>query len=81
MPQEMEREELDLDYLAERFELSGSNIKNVILHGAFLAAAEKIPVNMRHLLLGIRNEYAKSGKTLTKRDVGEYYVLLPELQS
>lgn len=79
MPAAMEREELDLDYLAERFELSGSNIRNIVLHAAFLAAAEGSGVGMGHILKGIRNEYAKSGKTLTKKDVGEYYVLLPEL--
>ena len=81
MPPRMEREELDLDYLAERFELSGSNIKNIVLHAAFLAAAEGKRVGMGHVLKGIRNEYAKSGKILTKKDVGEYYVLLPELDA
>jgi len=81
MPGELKREELDVAYLAQNFELSGSNIKNAALHAAFLAAAEGTAVNMAHVLRGVRNEYAKGGKVLTKKDLGEYYVLLPELGS
>lgn len=69
-------EEPDYEFLAAAFELSGSNIKNVVLHAAFLAAAEGKTVTMRHLIAGIRNEYAKSGKTLGKSQLGQYYMLL-----
>ena len=69
--------ELDYDYLTSRFELSGSNIKNIALHSAFLAAADNsVRVEMKHVVAAIRNEFAKSGKTFTKEDAGEYYVLL-----
>jgi len=76
-PPEVPLGELDFDFLTSRFELSGSNIKNIALHSAFLAAAEGSgKVEMKHVLAAIRNEYAKSGKTFTKEDAGEYYVLL-----
>lgn len=76
-PKEMPlKEEPDYEFLAAAFELSGSNIKNVVLHAAFLAAAEGESVTMRHLIAGIRNEYAKSGKTLGKSQLGQYYMLL-----
>ncbi len=69
-------EELDYEFLASSFELSGSNIKNVALHAAFLAAAEEQGVSMRHLIAGVRNEYEKNGKMLTKEQLGQYYMLL-----
>ncbi len=69
-------EELDYEFLAANFELSGSNIKNVALHAAFLAAAEGRAVSMKHITAGIRNEFFKSGKTLTKEQMGQYYMLL-----
>lgn len=69
-------EELDYEFLASAFELSGSNIKNVALHAAFLAAAEERGVSMKHLIAGVRNEYGKNGKMLTKAQLGQYYMLL-----
>ena len=68
--------ELDFDFLAGAFELSGSNIKNAVLHAAFLAAAASEALSMRHLIAGIRNEYEKSGKVLSREQLGQYYMLL-----
>lgn len=80
-PEQLPLGELDYDYLTSKFELSGSNIKNIALHSAFLAAAEGSgKVEMKHLIAAIRNEFAKSGKMFTKEDAGEYYVLLEAVQ-
>ncbi len=71
--------DIDFDYLVERFELSGSNIKNIALHSAFLAAADgSRAVEMRHIIAALKNEYGKSGKAFTKADAGEYFPLLGE---
>ena len=77
-PAAMPVEELDLDYLASAFELSGSNIRNLVLHAAFLAASENKGIGMREILLAVKNEFAKSGKLLTKQEAGEYHTCLPE---
>lgn len=68
--------ELDFDFLAGAFELSGSNIKNSVLHAAFLAAASGEAVSMRHVIAGVRNEFEKSGKILSREQLGQYYMLL-----
>ncbi len=68
--------EIDFDYLAGQFELSGSNIRNILLHGAFLAAARHKPMDMAEIIPAIKNEYAKNGKNLLKEDVSEYYMYL-----
>ncbi|HWQ72574.1 MAG TPA: ATP-binding protein [Desulfitobacteriaceae bacterium] len=76
-PQKLPQGELDYDYLTSKFELSGSNIKNIALHSAFLAAADgSESVEMKHIMAAIRNEFAKGGKIFTKEDAGEYYMLL-----
>ena len=65
---------IDFDFLVERFELSGSNIRNIALHSAFLAAADNSAgIGMKHVMEAIRNEYSKSGKAFTKAEAGEYY--------
>jgi len=76
-PSQLPLGELDFDFLTSKFELSGSNIKNIALHSAFLAAADgSACVEMKHIMAAIRNEFAKSGKIFTKEDAGEYYILL-----
>ncbi len=57
-------ESLDLDYLAQRLQVSGGNIKNIALAAAFLAAADGGRVTMDHVLQSSRGEYQKLGKVL-----------------
>lgn len=67
-------DDVDIPFLAEKFEFSGGNIKNCILNAAFLAASEEpgAKVYMRHYLKAIRYEYIKTGKIFTKADFQPY---------
>ncbi len=60
---------VDLEYLAERFELSGSNIKNIAVNAAFLAAPRHQAVGMEHIFRALKNEYRKSGKYLSEEEL------------
>lgn len=73
------RGELDFDYLARQFELSGSSIKSIAAASAFLAAAEKEEIHMRHVLSALREEMKKSGKLLEREEFGEYRYLIEEM--
>jgi SpoVK/Ycf46/Vps4 family AAA+-type ATPase len=55
---------VDLDLLAERYELTGGSIKNIALAAAFLAAEDGGVVDMPHLLHATRREYQKMGKVV-----------------
>jgi AAA+ superfamily predicted ATPase len=68
--------DLALDFLANRFRLSGGNIKNVVHAGAFLAAAAGEPIGMRHLVAALRREFQKMGKTCDASEFGPYAPLL-----
>ena len=57
--------EVDLASLAQRFEITGGNIRNIALAAAFLAAADGGHVTMRHLLHATKREYQKTGKVVT----------------
>ena len=72
----MEYEDIDLEYLANNFELTGAMIKNVVLKAAFFAVAEGCPLNMKHFLEAISQEYNKSGRNLKKEELGEYAYLI-----
>lgn len=77
-PENTPLEELDYDYLAEQFELSGSSIKNIAVAAAFLAAPLKEPVGMRQVLTALKNEMMKAGKSMPPESFGEYYGLIKD---
>lgn len=73
-PKEMPlKEDLDLEYLASNFELSGASIKNIALNAAFLAAAQKEVLGMEQIVVALQQEYQKAGKTLGREELKEYY--------
>ncbi len=55
-------DDIDFDFLANRVQVAGGNIKNIVLNAAFCAAEEGSPISMRHLMHGIKREYEKIGK-------------------
>ena len=72
-PADMPRDShIDFDFLADKFEISGSNIKNIVLNAAFLAADEGGAVDMPRIVRALQLEYSKSGLMLRKEDLGEY---------
>lgn len=65
-------EDIDFDFIAQKFELSGGNIRNIALHAAFLAAEQNSEVKMVHILSGIKRELQKMGKVCIDQDFGKY---------
>ena len=50
--------------LADRFRLSGGEIRNAVLAAAFLAASEGVKIGQGHLLKALRREVLKTGRVL-----------------
>lgn len=68
--------DIDFEYLARQFELSGSSIKNIAVAAAFLAASEQKSIQMEHILYCLCEESQKSGKRIQREELGEYYYLM-----
>lgn len=64
--------DIDFDFLAGQFELTGGNIKNIVLTASFLAAAKDERVGMAHIFKAVENEYYKYSKKLLPEDFGDY---------
>lgn len=62
--------ELDIDELAERFRLSGGNIRNAAIAAAHLAAADHAPLGPAHLTRALARELEKSGLPRAPKDFG-----------
>ena len=63
---------LDLDFLAQNFEITGANIRNIALTAAFLAADDGGVIEMVHLIQAMRREYQKMGQILWDKDFSKY---------
>lgn len=63
---------LDLDAVAETFELSGGNIRNAALAAAYLAAADSPVIGQRHVLGAITRELEKLGRVPIAADFGAF---------
>jgi AAA+ superfamily predicted ATPase len=60
--------DVDLDLLAERYRLTGGNIRNIALTAAFLAARDGGVIGMQHLLWATRREFQKMGRLANERE-------------
>ncbi len=74
-------EALDIGYFAEKFELSGSNIKAILYNAAYMAAVQMqadkqldsiIMIQPVHLVKALQMEYDKLGMYLQRSDLGVY---------
>jgi hypothetical protein len=68
--------DIDLEFLARAFRLSGGNIRNIAIGAAYLAAAGGGEVGMADLILATEREYRKLGRLLVEAEFGSYYGLL-----
>jgi SpoVK/Ycf46/Vps4 family AAA+-type ATPase len=69
-------DDIDFDFLARAFRLSGGNIRNVCVAATFLAAADDRPVAMADLVRGTEREYQKLGRLTHEAEFGEYMEIL-----
>jgi SpoVK/Ycf46/Vps4 family AAA+-type ATPase len=77
-PEAPKEEDIDFDYLAKQFKITGGNIKNIVLYAAFLAAEDGQVLFMKHIIHAVRREFQKMGKLCMEEDFGKYYHLLTE---
>jgi SpoVK/Ycf46/Vps4 family AAA+-type ATPase len=71
-PEKTPRAELDLERMADRFQVTGGNIRNIALSAAFLAAEDGGCVQMKHLMRATRQEYQKMGKVIMEEEFNDF---------
>jgi SpoVK/Ycf46/Vps4 family AAA+-type ATPase len=69
-------DDLDLDFLAAQFKLSGGAIRNCSLAAAFRAADEESPIRMSHLVRAVAQEYGKQGRLTLEADFERFHALV-----
>jgi len=65
--------DVDMEFLARQFKLTGGGIRNIAVNAAFLAASNGGRVGMKQLIHATRRELQKMGKSCTKAEFGRYF--------
>ena len=68
--------DVELEFLADRFELSGGGIRNAAIAAAVLAAQDGIAIGMEQLVRGVAMEYAKLGRLTLAADFERFHGLV-----
>jgi hypothetical protein len=69
-------DEVDVDFLATRFKLSGGAIRNCTLSAAFQAADDGDVIEMRHLVRAVALEYGKLGRLTLETDFEQFHPMI-----
>jgi SpoVK/Ycf46/Vps4 family AAA+-type ATPase len=69
-------DDIDVEFLAGQFKLSGGSIRNCSLAAAFMAADEGGRIGMRHLVRGVALEYGKQGRLTLESDFERFHELI-----
>jgi hypothetical protein len=72
-------DDIDLDFLARRFTLSGGNIRNIAVGAAYLAAEARRPLGMESLVRETAREYRKLGRLCVEAEFGPWFALVAGL--
>jgi AAA+ superfamily predicted ATPase len=73
--------DVDFDFLALQFKLSGGAIRNCSLAAAFDAADLNEPIAMSHLIRSVAREYEKQGRLTLETDFDRYYTIVKAPQA
>lgn len=71
IPDKVPHEEIDYAFLST-FELSGSQIKNIVLNAAFQAASKNIGLSMKLLICSLKDEFEKNNLIIQIDSLREY---------
>ena len=72
LPPELPREELDLDFLSEQYDITGGLIKNIVYTACVMAVHDNKKLCMEHVLNAVCAEYEKLERPVTRDMWGRY---------
>lgn len=68
--------DVDMDFLAQQFDLTGGVIRNVALEAAFLAAGAPGEIRMRHIVQALSRQMIKQGRIPVASDFKQHLALI-----
>jgi hypothetical protein len=67
-------DDVDLEFCARAFALSGGNIRSIAITAAYRAAAADAPISMPDVIAAVQQEYRKLGRLVVEQEFGTYLI-------
>ncbi len=67
-------DDVDLEFCAQAFTLSGGNIRSIAVTAGYRAAAAKAPINMTDVITAVQQEYRKLGRLVVEQEFGDHLI-------
>jgi hypothetical protein len=67
-------DDVDLEFCARAFTLSGGNIRSIAVTAAYRAAASDAPITMTDVIAAVQQEYRKLGRLVVEQEFGDYLI-------
>ncbi len=64
--------DVDLEFCARAFTLSGGNIRSIAITAGYRAAASGQPISMTDLIAAVQEEYRKLGRLVVEQEFGDH---------
>ncbi len=88
IPNKVDRSDIDVDFLARQFPLSGGNIRSVVFNACLQAADGSVSVadqhagrlEMAHVVSAVKREYDKMDRTVSLEQFGRYASVVKEME-
>ncbi len=65
-------DDVDLDFCARAFSLTGGNIRSIAITAAYRAAASDAPITMADVIAAVQQEYRKLGRLVVEQEFGTH---------
>ena len=77
MPEGVDTTDLDFDFLAERFQLTGGHIRSAMFNACLQIAAEPVGragprLSMAQVVVAVKREYDKLQRTVSQEQFGPF---------
>jgi ATPase family associated with various cellular activities (AAA) len=85
VPEHADASELEFDFLASKFPLSGGNIRSIVFNACLQSAdgsglnSSNRRLSMKDIIIAVKREYDKSNRTLSPQQYGAYASLIEQL--
>jgi hypothetical protein len=66
-------DDIDMEFLGHAFELAGGGIRSAAVTAAYLAAADRGTVLMKHCIVAVHREYRKLGRLVVESEFGAFW--------
>jgi SpoVK/Ycf46/Vps4 family AAA+-type ATPase len=86
IPESIDSNEIDIDFLAKQFQLTGGSIRSIVFNACLQSAHnrnhkdENYKITMKNIIIAVKREYDKLKHTITVEQFGPYKKIVEDME-